>query len=171
MSTVSHKRKASDPITDGCEPPCSCWELNSGPLEEQSVLLTTEPSCQPPRAIFLIVITVYWRVCSQSYVSSTGQSQFSPTMWDPPGSLTNRCAMFVSPHLWACLLSLNVFDSLAGCGSIGERFSLTLCILLLWLPSLSPAEFYFSVYIFSYLGKIFFSLNSKRLGLEMQLST
>jgi hypothetical protein len=20
------------PITDGCEPPCSCWELNSGPL-------------------------------------------------------------------------------------------------------------------------------------------
>jgi hypothetical protein len=34
-------------ITDGCEPPCSCWELNSGPLEEQSVLLTAEPSHQP----------------------------------------------------------------------------------------------------------------------------
>jgi len=34
-------------ITDGCEPPCGCWELNSGPLEEQSVLLTTEPSLQP----------------------------------------------------------------------------------------------------------------------------
>ena len=31
----------SDPIADGCEPPCGCWELNSGPLEEQSVLLTT----------------------------------------------------------------------------------------------------------------------------------
>jgi len=29
------------------EPPCGCWELNSGPLEEQSVLLTTEPSLQP----------------------------------------------------------------------------------------------------------------------------
>jgi hypothetical protein len=27
-----------------CEPPCGCWELNSGPLEEQSVLLTTEPA-------------------------------------------------------------------------------------------------------------------------------
>jgi hypothetical protein len=25
-----------DPITDGCEPPCGCWELNSGPLEEQT---------------------------------------------------------------------------------------------------------------------------------------
>jgi hypothetical protein len=35
------------PITDGCEPPCGGWELNSGPLKEQSVLLTTEPSLQP----------------------------------------------------------------------------------------------------------------------------
>ena len=33
--------------TDGCEPPCGCWELNSGPSEEQSVLLTAEPSLQP----------------------------------------------------------------------------------------------------------------------------
>jgi hypothetical protein len=37
---------SSDPITDGCEPPCGCWELNSGPQEEQSVLLITEPSLQ-----------------------------------------------------------------------------------------------------------------------------
>jgi hypothetical protein len=33
---------------DGCEPPCGCWKLNSGPLEEQSVLLTAEPSLQLP---------------------------------------------------------------------------------------------------------------------------
>jgi hypothetical protein len=26
--------KALDPITDSCEPPCGCWDLNSGPLEE-----------------------------------------------------------------------------------------------------------------------------------------
>ena len=39
--------EASDPITDGCEPPCGCWELNSGPLEEQLMLLTAEPSLQP----------------------------------------------------------------------------------------------------------------------------
>jgi hypothetical protein len=37
----------SDPITDGCEPPCGCWDLNLGPLEEQSVLLPAEPSRQP----------------------------------------------------------------------------------------------------------------------------
>ena len=43
-----HQKRASDLITDGCEPPCGCWDLNSGPSEEQSVLLTTEPSLQPP---------------------------------------------------------------------------------------------------------------------------
>jgi hypothetical protein len=42
-----HQKRASDLITDGCEPPCGCWDLNSGPLEEQSVLLTAEPSLQP----------------------------------------------------------------------------------------------------------------------------
>jgi hypothetical protein len=30
-----------------CEPPCGYWDLNSGPLEEQSVLLTAERSLQP----------------------------------------------------------------------------------------------------------------------------
>ena len=38
--------RASDPIADGCEPPCGYWELNSGPLKEQSVLLTAEPLLQ-----------------------------------------------------------------------------------------------------------------------------
>ena len=49
----THQKKALDPITDGCEPPCGCWELNSGPLEEQLVLLTTEPSLQPYFLFFL----------------------------------------------------------------------------------------------------------------------
>jgi hypothetical protein len=43
----THQKRTSDPITDGCEPPCGCSELNSGPLEEQSVLLTTKTSLQP----------------------------------------------------------------------------------------------------------------------------
>ena len=42
------QKRAPDPITDGCEPPCGCWKLNSGPLEVQAMLLTTEPSLQPP---------------------------------------------------------------------------------------------------------------------------
>jgi hypothetical protein len=46
------QRTASDPITEGCEPPCGCWELNSGPLEEYPMLLTAEPSLQPQHAHF-----------------------------------------------------------------------------------------------------------------------
>ena len=46
------QKRAPDLIPDGCEPPCGCWELNSGPLEEQSVLLTSEPSLQPPLELF-----------------------------------------------------------------------------------------------------------------------
>jgi hypothetical protein len=42
-----HQKRASDLITDGCEPPCGCWDLNSGPSEEQSVFLPAEPSQQP----------------------------------------------------------------------------------------------------------------------------
>ena len=34
-------------VTDSYELPCGCWELNLGPLEEQPVLLTTEPFLQP----------------------------------------------------------------------------------------------------------------------------
>jgi hypothetical protein len=43
-SLQMHQKRAQDPITDGCELPCGCRELKSRPLEEQSVLLTTEPS-------------------------------------------------------------------------------------------------------------------------------
>jgi hypothetical protein len=43
----TNQKKASDPIADGCEPPCGFWELNSGPLEEHSVLFPAEPSLQP----------------------------------------------------------------------------------------------------------------------------
>jgi hypothetical protein len=27
-----------------CEPPCGCWEINAGPLEERAVVFITEPS-------------------------------------------------------------------------------------------------------------------------------
>jgi hypothetical protein len=40
----THQKRVSDLITDGFELPCGCWDLNSGPLEEQSVLLPAESS-------------------------------------------------------------------------------------------------------------------------------
>jgi hypothetical protein len=38
-----------------CELPYGCWELNLGPLEEQPVLLTAEPSHQPHISVFSFV--------------------------------------------------------------------------------------------------------------------
>lgn len=37
-------RRALDPIIEGQEPPSGFWELNSRSLEEQPVLLSTEPA-------------------------------------------------------------------------------------------------------------------------------
>ena len=34
------QKRVSDHFIDSCEPPCGCWELNSGSLEDQPVLLT-----------------------------------------------------------------------------------------------------------------------------------
>jgi hypothetical protein len=49
-----------DPITDGFKPPCGCWDLNSESLEEQSALLTAEPSLQPSlflnKCIFILFL-------------------------------------------------------------------------------------------------------------------
>ena len=51
------QKRAPDPITDGCEPPCGCMELNSGPLEQQAMLLTSEPSLQP-QCVFLLSLVL-----------------------------------------------------------------------------------------------------------------
>jgi hypothetical protein len=46
------QNRAPDLIIDVCDPPCSCWELNSGLLEKQIVLLTSELSLQSDRLSF-----------------------------------------------------------------------------------------------------------------------
>jgi hypothetical protein len=43
----------SNPILDGCQPLCCCWELNSGLLEEQLVLLSAKPSLQPALPVLI----------------------------------------------------------------------------------------------------------------------
>jgi hypothetical protein len=56
VADFRHTRRGHhyDLTMDGCEPPCGCWDLNSGPSEEQSVLLTGEPSHQPNIVLILI---------------------------------------------------------------------------------------------------------------------
>jgi hypothetical protein len=55
-----HQKRVSDLITGGCEPPCGCWDLNSGPLEEQSVLLPSESSRQPCILFFNMYCLSVW---------------------------------------------------------------------------------------------------------------
>jgi hypothetical protein len=38
LLSSDNQKKASDHFTDGYESPCGCWDLNSGPLEEQLLL-------------------------------------------------------------------------------------------------------------------------------------
>jgi hypothetical protein len=54
------QKRASDFITDGCERPCGFWDLNSGPLEEQSVLLTAEPFLQPGDTLYCVCFNIYF---------------------------------------------------------------------------------------------------------------
>jgi hypothetical protein len=55
----THQKTASDLITDGCEPPCGCWELNPGPLEVKRLFLTTEPSLQLQLFSFKLPLNMY----------------------------------------------------------------------------------------------------------------
>jgi hypothetical protein len=63
MSTLQlssvHWKSALDPISGSCEPLCGCWELSTRPLAEQSVLLTAEPSLQPPFSFFFLDFIFY----------------------------------------------------------------------------------------------------------------
>jgi hypothetical protein len=52
VAVFRHQKRESGLVTDGCDTPCGRWDLNSGPPEEQSVLLTTEPSLQSPRTFY-----------------------------------------------------------------------------------------------------------------------
>jgi hypothetical protein len=46
-------------VTDGCEPLCAFWELTWGSLQEQSVLLTTEPSVQQQFHFLLLILFIF----------------------------------------------------------------------------------------------------------------
>jgi hypothetical protein len=50
----THQKKVPGLIMGGCELPRGCWDLNSGPSEEQSVLLPAEPYHQPMFVIFFL---------------------------------------------------------------------------------------------------------------------
>jgi hypothetical protein len=54
-------------VTDRRELPCECWESNLGPLQEQEVFLTTEPSLLSPLLRFTYFYFVCMNVCMHAY--------------------------------------------------------------------------------------------------------
>ena len=65
----------------GCEPPCGCWNLNSGPSEEQSVLLPVEPSCQP-RDIYFSCRCVSWMQQKAGFCSQVPFATLCLYIWE-----------------------------------------------------------------------------------------
>jgi hypothetical protein len=61
------QKRTLGPIADGCEPPCGCWELNSGPLEEKPVLLTAESSLQSLESTFNGSVEAQLVLCGPGY--------------------------------------------------------------------------------------------------------
>ena len=95
VNTLPLSSRALDLMTDGCEPPYGCWELNSGPLEEQSVLLTSEPFLQP-----LFLAGFPSQVLIVSLLSS----------WPPPLSMS---LSFISPENLHSITKSHLFPSSA----------------------------------------------------------
>jgi hypothetical protein len=40
-------------VIDGSERPCECWELNPGPVQEDLILLTSQPSLKPSTCVLV----------------------------------------------------------------------------------------------------------------------
>lgn len=57
---------------------CACWELTPGFLEEQSLLLTTEPSVPPQKILLLKCIPCDWVSCTLRFQNSVNKGY---TLW------------------------------------------------------------------------------------------
>lgn len=60
-----------DQITYSCELSCECWEMNMGPLEEEPMISTREPSLCPLLLTFLLYTVFYTVFSTQSHRIST----------------------------------------------------------------------------------------------------
>lgn len=54
-------------VTDGCEPPCGCWESTSNLLDEELGVLATESCLQPSTASYFNLVTAPIKGTSTSF--------------------------------------------------------------------------------------------------------
>jgi hypothetical protein len=67
VAVFRHQKRESDLITDGCEPPCGCWDLNSGPLEEQLGALN-HWAISPAPGLWILKKDLFLIMCMYIYV-------------------------------------------------------------------------------------------------------
>ena len=127
----THQKRGSDPITDSCEPPCGCWELNSGPLEEQSLLFNPLSHLSSTGLQFLILWfgLIFWdrvSLCSPGCPGTHSVDQAGLELRNPPAS-ASRVLGLKACDITAAWLVLSVLkwwhDILSTQGSMpqGER--------------------------------------------------
>ena len=76
-------------------PPCGCWELNPGPLQEQSVLLTIESSQKS--CILNVFVSAY--VCRCIRCVPSWRSEENPFLSCHPPLILCRQRLFLNPGL------------------------------------------------------------------------
>ena len=90
---------------EGCEPTCGCWDLNSEPSEEQSVLLTAEPSLQPLNKSLSTNTTSSDFFYSSSISFSKWEEQsLAPFLFSPPLSIYVYIPPWPVPSWFTALL-------------------------------------------------------------------
>lgn len=114
----------------GCEPPCRCWEVNPGPLEEHPVLLTSKPSLQPLALIIIFLNNlILWKnkinyLHFPNLLQSAMERPSLPFCCDVPsgcwGDRSVESAFCSAGKLWKCTRALlangrSVLHCSAGC--------------------------------------------------------
>ena len=85
------QKRVSDLVTDGCEPPCGCWDLNSGLSEEQSGTLTNWAIS--PALFYSILKLSLWLSCLPRWFYA-----FAKTLWILGASV--MCLSYAPRFFW-----------------------------------------------------------------------
>ena len=107
----THQKRAPDPIIDGCESLCGCWELNSGHLGEQPVpsalnYWDISPALSLSLFFFKDRVSLYSPACHGTHSAD----QAGIELRNPPASASQVLGLKGMSH--HCLAPLLILDSL-----------------------------------------------------------
>lgn len=103
-------------VTDDCELPCGCWELNPGLVQEQYILLTAEPSLQLltlKMSITSLIIHLYSSSLTEEFAQSLNMAVLRVGLaysHSPESGHVMLSKEAVNTGKGRCLLALNKWD-------------------------------------------------------------